>query len=214
MPADKVTRLHKESNQPETPADAKDIESLFLDPGLGDDITTAHIHSVPVGKPKDYFRTGPAEYGRRCEMYVHKVENIVEVRYFIIAPSMKGHIEEARLATLVTVVNREGQPKIWPIPSPREGEADNNAWITARSCAKTGCDRWVKLKWSCGAYSTKDAQPGYAPDPDFSKLPPFEELFHLAFGETGIIRDGNHFMYREVMGYPQAKPDDLDAGDL
>ena len=26
---------------------------------------------------------------------------------------------------------------------------------------------------------TRDAQPGYAPDPDYSKLPPFNELVRL-----------------------------------
>jgi hypothetical protein len=209
----KVTHLHTGPERP-TPADTDDIASLFLDPGLGDDITTAHIHSVPVGKPKDYFRTAPPAYRRRGEMYVHKVEHVIGEQYFIIAPSMKGRIDEARPVTLVTVVNREGQPRIWPIFAPREGESDNNAWISARSAARVGCDVWTKLKWKSGLYHTKDAQPGYAPDPDFSKLLPFEELVQLAFGDTGIMRDTDHFMYRELEGGPQTKADDLDAEDL
>ena len=43
---------------------------------------------------------------------------------------------------------------------------------------------------------------GYAPDPDYSKLPPFDELVRLAFGEHGVIRDRNHPIYRELFGAP------------
>jgi len=217
-----VTQLHTEAEQPESapaaasaiPADGKDIASLWLDPGLVDDIADAHIHSVPIGKPRDYFRTAPADWRRRCEMYVHKVENVIGEQYFIIAPSMRGRIDEARPVTLVVVVNREGQPRLWPIPAPREGETDNASWISQRSAAREGIDRWIKLKWRAPAYYTRDAQPGYAPDPDFSKLPPFDDLIRVALGEAGIIRDEDHFMFREVMGAPKAKPDDLDADDL
>jgi hypothetical protein len=94
-----VTQLHTEAEQPEsapavapaTPADGKDIASLWLDTGLGDDITDAHIHSVPIGKPRGHFRTAPAAWRRRCEMYIHKVENVIGEQYFIIAPSEGTH---------------------------------------------------------------------------------------------------------------------------
>ena len=41
------------------PEDAKDLDSLWVDPGLGDGITTANFHTVPVDKPKTFFRTHP-----------------------------------------------------------------------------------------------------------------------------------------------------------
>jgi hypothetical protein len=71
-------------------------------------------------------------------------------------------------------------------------------------------DRWVKLVWVKRAYQTRDAQPGYAPDPDFSKLPPFNELVRLALGEHGIIKDEKHPVFRELFGMPK-KADDDDA---
>ena len=40
-------------------ADAADIESLWLDPKLGDEIVSSTFHAIAVGKPKDYFRTVP-----------------------------------------------------------------------------------------------------------------------------------------------------------
>jgi hypothetical protein len=182
---------------------ATDIEALWLDPALGDGIFDVSLHSVPVGKPKDYFRTvtDPA-YRRRTEIYVHKPEGAVEEQHYIIAPTMRGRIEEARPCTLVTVVYRDGTPRLWPIKFPKEGEHDNEAWKTARSAAKAGMERWVKLVWVKRAYLTRDAQPGYAPDPDF-KLPSFDELVRLGFGEHGIIRDTTHPIYRELFGMPK-----------
>ena len=78
------------------------------------------------------------------------------------------------------------------VKHPKDGERDNDAWVTARAAARVGMDKWVKLVWVTRAYQTRDAQPGYAPDPDFTKLPPFNELVRLAFGEHGIISDESH----------------------
>jgi hypothetical protein len=38
-------------------SDAADIEALWLDPALGDGIVDVHYHNIPVGKPRDFFRT-------------------------------------------------------------------------------------------------------------------------------------------------------------
>jgi hypothetical protein len=186
--------------------DAADIEALWSDPTLGDGITDTHYHSVPVGKPKDFFRTHPnRDYRRRTEVYTHKPEGIVEETHYIIAPPMQGQIPEARPCTLVTVVDRDGAPRLWPIKFPKEAEKDNEAWRTARVAARNGIDRWVKVVWVKRSYQTREAQPGYAPDPDFSKLPPFNDLVKKAFGEHGIIRDTSHPIYRELFGMPKEK---------
>jgi hypothetical protein len=199
---------------PAVPDDAGDIEALWFDPKLGDGIVNVSLHSVAVGKPKDFFRTvvDPA-YRRRAEFYVHKPEGVIDEQHYIIAGPMRKKIEEARPCTLVTVVYRDGTPRIWPISFPRDGERDNEAWISARVAAKIGMEKWVKLIWARCAYKTRDAKPGYAPEPDYSKLPPFNDLVRLAFGENGIIRDEQHAIYRELFGSPPNKPDD-DAGEI
>ena len=60
------------------PSDATDISCLWLDPSLGNGLTETAYLSVPVGKPKDFFRVCPHEtHIRRTEVYTHKVEGVI-----------------------------------------------------------------------------------------------------------------------------------------
>ena len=72
------------------------------------------------------------------------------------------------------------------------------------------------LSGLAGRIQTREAQPGYAPDPDWSKVPPWDELVTLGFGAHGIIRDKDHPIYHEQIGAaPNKKPtDDLDGPEL
>jgi hypothetical protein len=93
--------------------DASDIEALWMDQSLGDGIVHVTYHDVPVGKPRDFFRTVPdPAYRRRAEIYTHKPEGAIDEVHYIIAPTMHGQIPEARPVTLVTVVNRDGSPRL------------------------------------------------------------------------------------------------------
>ena len=94
---------------------------------------------------------------------------------------------------------------------PREGEKDNSAWSTARAAARIAIDKWVRLVWNKRSYSTRDALAGYAPDPDWERLPPFNELVRAAFGQNGVIQDTKHPIYRELMGAPATINDDDDG---
>ena len=196
------------------PEDAADINDLWLDPKLGDGLVDVHFHNVPVGKPKSFFRVNSdPKYRRLTEIYVHKIEGQVEEAHYIIAEPMRGRFDETQRATLVTVVDREGSPRLWALKLPKDGEKDNNAWTSARSAARTAMERWVKLTWVKGRYVTRDAQPGYAPDPDWKKLPSFDELVKLAFGENGVIRDEDHPVVRdELLGAPPPKKQTDDDG--
>jgi hypothetical protein len=192
-----------------TAPDAEDLDSLWLDPGLGDGIVNVSPHEIPIGKPKDFFRvhSDPA-YRRRTEIYTHKPEGVIDEQHYIIAPEMRGRITEARPATIVTCIYRNGLIRLWPICFPRDGERDVEAWITARAAAKVAMEKWVKLVWLARAYQTREAQPGYAPDPDLGKILPFNTLVKIAYGVHGIIHDTEHAIYRELYGSaPKAASD-------
>ena len=212
--AETKPKLHAVEPKIVVPEDAQDFESLWVAPGLNDGIVAATFHSVPVDKPKTFFRTHPdSAYRRRTEIYTHKIEGVVGEQHFIVAPPMRGMIDGARPCTLVCVIYRDGTPRLWPIKFPKESERDNEAWISARVAAKNGLDGWVRIVWVGRQYQTRTPPAGYAPDPDWSKLPPFQELVNLAFGAHGIIRDKSHPIYREQMGDAPKKPaDGLDDG--
>ena len=150
-------------------------------------------------------------YRRRTEIYTHKPEGVIDEQHYIIDEPMRGRIDEAQPCTLVCVVYRDGSPRLWPLKFPKDGARDNDAWVSARSGAKAGLHKWVKLLWQRRAFITRDAMPGYAPDPDWSKLPAFNELVKLAFGVHGIIRDTDHPIYRELFGEAPKGEDDDDA---
>ena len=197
-------------------ADAQDLNSLWVNTGLDDGITSTSFHSVPVDKPKTFFRTHTdPNYRRRTEIYTHKVEGVIGEQHYIVAPTMRGLIEGARPCTLVCVVYRDGSPRLWPIKFPKDGEKDNDAWISARAAAKLALDRWIRIVWIARAYQTREALPGYAPDPDLKKLQPWDELVERGFGAHGIIRDKTHPIYREQVGdTSKTSKDDLDGPDL
>jgi hypothetical protein len=191
------------------PKDAEDIDALMLDNDTGDDITAITYHRTEMGKPKNFFRTVPdKDYRKHFEIYIHKPEGVIDEQTFIIGKSMRGIIDEARPCLLVTVVYRDGTPRLWPLKSPKEGERDNKAWESARSCAKAGVGGWVKLVWNRGQYFTRNAEEGYAPEPDWTKppfkLPPFNDLVRAAIGTNGVIRDKSHPIYRELYGAGKA----------
>jgi hypothetical protein len=195
--------------------DTADLSDLWLDTSFGDILTDTCLSSVPIGKPRDFFQVCPyPEYRRQAEVYVHKTEGVIDEQHYIVAKPMWGKIEEARMCTLVVCIYRDGSLRLWALKSPRSGEKDNEAWISARVAARVAATgKWVKLVWVRRSYQYREAQPGYAPEPDWSKLPTFDQLVELAAGKHGIIRDETHPIYHDLIGAAPKQADD-DGSDL
>src|SRR6185312_5846266 len=86
-----------------TPNDALDVEALWLDPALGDGLTDTSWHSIPVDKPRNFFRVHPEPgYRRRTEIYAHRPEGAIETEFYILGPAMRGLLDEARPCILAT----------------------------------------------------------------------------------------------------------------
>ena len=143
----------------QTPLDALDLNGLWLDPALGDGITETVRHSIPLGKPRDFFRTHPDKSFRRpIEIYRHRPEGVIEDEFFALWGDMKGTLEEAAPYSLVTCIYRDGTPRLWPVRMAKDGERDNEAWTSARAAARDGIDKWVKLLWVGRAFTIRVAQ--------------------------------------------------------
>ena len=200
---------------PATAADA-DINALWIDPGVGDPLAAVHLSQIPTGKPKDYFRTCTLlGYRQKTVHLAFEPENAVEKDYHLVAGPMRDALlHHARPCVLVVVVDRIGAPRIWPLDLPRDGESDYQSWQTFREAAKQGEREWVRLVWEGKKHTIRVAEEGYAPEPDFSKLPPFSELIRLAYGKDKIIQDREHAVYRALFGIAANKPIDDDVPEL
>ena len=192
------------------PPDATDLSGLFVDAEQGDPLTETIIHGIAVDKPKDFFRVHPdPSYRRRCYIYTLKVEGQVEEHNYIVAEPMRDLVPEAKLCLVTCCIYRNGTLRLWLLKLPREGEKDQLAWSTARAAARNALTKWTKIVWVGSKYDTREALEGYAPDPDVSKVPPFERLVELAFGAHGVIRSPDHLVYREqILGAAAEKSGD------
>ena len=201
-----------EAEQEKPIADAEDLSSLWMDTTLGDGLTETVVAKIPIGKPRDFFRVvADPSYRRKCEIYTHKIEGQIEEEHYFIDKPMQGIIDEARPCTLVVCIYRDGSLRLWPLKLPRDGEKDNKAWMSARAAARSAMEKWVKIVWTRDGYLVREALDGYAPQPDFKKLPPFNKLVTMACGEHGIIHDRNHPIARNLFGAPPEKPDSDDG---
>jgi hypothetical protein len=199
------------------PPDAADMSDLIEDRD-GDDITETAAAKVALGKPRGFFRVCPLpEYRKRMGIYVHEVEGKPGRTFYGVTKKMRADIEEAHPCTVVTVVNRLLVPSLWPIKLLDEDGNDYESWKQQRRIAKQAMTAWIRfVKWTGGAYIIRTAPEGYAPEPDWSKLPPYTELLTRALGKKGIIRNHDHPIYKELLGLSQTDDDadDDDDADL
>lgn len=198
------------SEPPPLSTDVADLSSLRINTGIGDPLAFERHHKVPVGKPKDYFRTHPGQdYRGLFWVYKHRSDNMIGEQWFLIAEAMQEELMDyARPHVILTLVDRLWLPRLWPLTQPKPEENDNDAWFSARAVARDGLTAWVKPVFKARSFISRMAEEGYAPEPAWKELglPTFNELLNLAFGRDGVIRDRNHPIAMNLLGIAQRSP--------
>ena len=140
-------------------------------------------------------------YRRRTEIYVHKIEGVIEREHLHHRPGDAQPIDEAQPCMLVTVDLSRRLAAAVADQAPQGGRARQRRLVDrAPAAARPG---WIAGSSSSGGrarYKTRDAQPGYAPDPDFPSFRRSTSSCGWRSARHGIIRDKDHPIYRELFG--------------
>jgi hypothetical protein len=207
----------KEKAAPPAPADAVDIAACFNDSLAAEDALTAvELFLIPLGRPKNKFIRVHPTLTRYVNLYCYKPEGEFGEELYLIAKPMASYMADyARPSILVPYVDRDGNPGLWPLKRPKidDGERPVPAWVSAIQAAKRCREVWGKVEWRNRAFEVKVAHEKYASDPDWSKLPDFDKMIAIAFGDARIIKDKQHRVYcDQIAGLPPTDDFDLSAG--
>ena len=126
-----------------------DLEAAL---GLDDDgvAVTELLINVACRKPKptEYFRVHPdADMARPAYVFIDR-EEIGGETYFVMPEARPYIVEHLRPVLLVSCVNRQHVPFLWPImlPDPGVNNGRQNRWGTsALEAMKAAQTRWVKM---------------------------------------------------------------------
>jgi hypothetical protein len=104
-----------------------------------------------------------------------------------------------RPCVLALAVTRQGDPFLWRVNLPRDGERSNDWASTAHVAMNMATRRWVRVAANMhkGAYDVWEAS-GPLPDPTWPDLP-FAALLRVAFKDR-YIDDHDHPILRHLRG--------------
>jgi hypothetical protein len=189
------------------PSDLDEIERLWTNPQHAQTLTGRSIHTIPVKRPSTttFIRVHPEpSYQRSGSVIVDEEEGGFDRTLYLLLPGLEQHLPfDVKPFTLCLAIDRASGLYIWPIRDPKTGEKDNSHWASERQCALHAMRFWCRVVSTRNGKQTVDAPLDYAPDPDWSRVPPFNQLIKTAFGETGIIREINHPVLLKLLGKKQ-----------
>jgi hypothetical protein len=179
-----------------------DLEAAL---GLGDDGINVKELLVSIAcrkpRPTEYFSVDPRpEMARPAYVFIDRDE-IGGETYFVLPPVRPLIAEHLRPVLLVSCVNRQGVPYLWPItlPDPGVNSGRQNRWgASALEAMEAAKSKWVKLVAGSGAYRVFVAENSSLPAPQFTDKS-FLELLQIAFKDT-IIADEEHPVIKRLRG--------------
>jgi hypothetical protein len=167
-----------------------DLEALTCDQSfVGTGGAKKLLRQVPVRKPKntDWFRVNPdPSYRQRLAL----IENKDESEVFVITPRMVMELDgEPTLHhyQIFTAINTNKTVFLFPVRlmSP---DGKWNSWHRSQhDAAELAINDWVRMTSNkdIGGYDIK-LSPAKRPEPDWTILPPFNELLRIAFRDFKI----------------------------
>lgn len=154
---------------------------------------------VPVRKPhkQEFIRVHP-ELDYRLETGLLELKEDRE--FYLLTPEVRDQLPgDWTPVRIVTCINRQGVPFLWPLKLP-DPDGRANSWAeTAITAADLATRQWVKLvaDMALGGYQTYIAT-GELPEPEWSEHT-FERLLTVAF-RNHFIRDMGHPAISRLLG--------------
>ena len=152
-------------------------------------------------RPTEFFRTHQDPTMARAAYVFFDREEIGAEPYFVM-PAARPYISEhLRPVMLVTCVNRQNVPFLWPIaiPDPNSNSGRQNRWgTTALEAMEAAKKSWIKMTAGPGFYRVFRAETTNLPEPQWPEKT-FVELLSVAFRET-LIADAAHPIVRRLRG--------------
>jgi hypothetical protein len=175
---------------PSLPTDPfDDLSKLRLDQSF---VETAGVKklltTVPVGKPRpqDFIRVHPdPEYRDQFALIELKTDREQYLVLSYIARELPG---ECYMATIYTVINRQGTVQLWPVRLPAPDGRIVEWHRSAADAAERAIKSWIRVKadMDLGAYVPYEAA-GSIPDPEWPAVS-FRELLRIAFRDRLVDR--------------------------
>jgi hypothetical protein len=171
------------------PSDPFDLTNLRLDQSFVESAGVRKLlTTIPVRKPnpQDFVRVHPGpEY---CAV-VAVIELKDDRETYLVTPAIARELPgEFVMATIYTVINRQGVVSLWPVRLPASDGRVLEWHRSAAEAAERAMHRWLRIKanMSLGAYEMFEASSAI-PDPEWPDLP-FQELLRIAFRDRLVDR--------------------------
>ena len=188
-----------ESTPLPTPNDASDIEALWSDPALGDGLTDTSWHKIPVGQAERLFpgpsRIPTTDVVPRSMPTSPKARSKRRTTFW--GPKCGGGCRKPAPAFSSLAFTATARCGLWPTHVSRARAKRTTPPGRAPGLPRGPLSsKWVSLIWSGRSYLTRDALPGYAPDPGLDEVASVQRV-----GESRVRparRDPRHRSTRSI----------------
>jgi hypothetical protein len=183
-------------------ADPFDLHRLRLSQDFASAVGVERlVKTIPVRKPsREWFVRVHPDPSYRLQTAVLELKEDRET--YLVAPGLWPELTSEPTFSprlLITAVNRQGVPFLWPIKLPGAGGKIDDWSRSALDAADEARSRWVRIvaNMSLGAYDVAVAT-GTMPEPSWPEML-FQESIKIAFRDR-MISDRSHPVLQRLRG--------------